>query len=98
MLSGTGCRCQRTNEQYPCSAAKPSDFSDSVRILKALPKTAKAKGKMFNVDRVEHFRKWYVRMRAAMLFYSRSLFIATSQDSAETPANITRVGDCQPRR
>ena len=25
------------------------------------------------------------------------LFIATSQDSAETPANITRVGDCQPR-
>ena len=26
------------------------------------------------------------------------LFISTSQDSTETPANVTRVGDCQPRQ
>ena len=32
------------------------------------------------------------------LFILFILFITTSQDSAETPANVTRVGDCQPRR
>ena len=26
------------------------------------------------------------------------IFIATSQDSVETPANVKRVGDCQQRR